>query len=269
MIYKAFKKMFFVTLFWIGIAICFKSALAADITANRGTVDINGDIRAGDAERLAVIISKLENVGTITVSSSGGDVREALRIAAIVNELRVGVMVNKGSFCISACFFIFLEGYPRSAYSAEADGSLPSAERRQKRIGIVGIHRPYLKSTDGGSQALESQQQIMKIVRSHLASKAVPQYLVDEMMAHPSNDIYWLKERDLEALGEYEAGVEEALISKCSYKRHRAIFEERWTKEKKERMYECSTDYWEQKALPLQKIFISRLKSGHRPWGAK
>ena len=239
---------------------------AADIYADKSKLYLNGEIRAGDAERMALALSKMPRASYLTVNSPGGDIREALRLAQLVRRSRIGVLVSKGGYCVSACFFIYLEGYWRIAYSAQEDGTLLPFEKRQKRFGMVGIHRPYLKSTDGGVKSIQSQDDLMRAARSHLILKSIPQYLIDEMMGRPSNDIYWLKERDLEALGEHDPGVEEALIAKCGYKRTGAMVDENWSTEKRDLLTHCSLDYWDQEFLPSQQKFLNDLENGRRPW---
>ena len=268
--FKIDERLFVAGALLLFMGACSLPCLAADIQVKYSEVYLDGEIRPGDAERLAVALSQARfDVSQLTVNSMGGDVRESLRIAGLVRGTQLEVKVAKGGFCVSSCFFIFLDGFSRLAGWARADGTLPSIEQRKEFFGLVGIHRPYLKSTDGGSQAIESQEQIMKIIRSHLTLKGVPQYLIDEMMTHPSNDVYWLRMRDLEALGPYDAGVEEGLIAKCCHKRAGAMVHQNWPIEKMERVSRCSTEYWEQAFLPLQKKFIAELKSGQRPWSRK
>lgn len=239
---------------------------AADIFSDKWKLYLNGEIHQGDSEQLASILSKTKRARSLTVNTLGGDVREALRIAELVRGSRIDVQVAKSGRCVSACFFIYLEGYSRNASWANADGTLPSSIRS---AGPIGIHRPYLNSVTSNLESAQNQEIVMKNVRSYLATKLVPQYLVDEMMARPSNDIYWLTERDVVTLGEYDPGVEEVLIAKCGYKRTNAMFEENWSKERISRMYNCSFDYWDEHLSPLQLVYLSRLKSGWRPWFGK
>ena len=267
---KRIRRVFFSAILSLLLSGCHSASFAADITVRLSNIQLSGEIVPGDAERMAVALSQSKfDLRQLTVNSMGGNVREALRIAGLVRGTHLEVIVEKNGFCVSSCFFIFLGGYFRLAGWASSDGELPPPNKRREFFGLVGIHRPYLKSNDGGSQAFESQEQIIRTIRQHLARINVPQYLVDEMMAHPSNDVYWLRLRDLEALGAYDAEIEEALIARCGYRRSGVKVDENWTIEKMEQLNKCSTKFWEKVFLPIQRELIGDLKSGQRPWVLK
>ena len=109
----------------------------------------------------------------------------------------------------------------------------------------------------------------MRQVRVYLASKTVPQHLVDEMMSRPSNDIYWLKDSDKALIGDYNPGDEEALIAKCGYKRFKTMAIENWSEEKEYQVFKCMYDYWYEQYVPLQHKYIAKLSNGWRPWQGK
>ncbi len=109
----------------------------------------------------------------------------------------------------------------------------------------------------------------MRRFRSHLASKQVPQHLVDEMMARPSNDIYWLRDRDLELIGPYSAGDEEALIARCGYKRAGKIVDEEWSEARHNKLTDCGIEYWDEQYFEPQINFVLKLAGGWRPWSTK
>ncbi len=251
------------------------STRAADVYIEKNTLYLTGEIRQGDAERLASLMPQLEAVKHLMINSLGGDLAEAMRLAELVKNAHIDVRVGQGGYCVSACFFVFLEGYYRSATSANDDGTLMPQAKRERRAGVVGIHRPYLKPKNGDIASPKKQEELMHQVRAYLVSKSVAQHLIDEMMARPSNEIYWLRERDLELIGEYNHDVEEALISKCGYKRLSVRAElmvradESWSVERNERMEICAFDYWSEQYLQQQMIFIFKLSTGWRPWSGK
>lgn len=245
------------------------SAEAADIHNEKHKIFFSGEIRAGDAERFAVLAARLPVVSNLTINTSGGDVGEAIRLAELVKGLHIDVLVQKGGYCVSACFFIFLEGYSRISSWAQDDGSLQSNERRAYPFGPVGIHRPYFSSTAGDVGSIKRQEEVMRKVRSYLNVRAVPQHLIDEMMGRPSNDIYWLTERDLKLIGDYGPGVEEALVARCGYKRFHQSHAEGWSKERYQALAHCTFEHWDEQYVPLQRAFIARLKAGWRPWNGR
>lgn len=247
---------------------------AADIFLEKSRLNIVGEIRPGDAERVAQsaieqVTKNKKKIDSVWLNSPGGDVAEAIRIADLVSGIKPYVYVANGGVCASSCFLIFLAGYERIAYWVQDDGSMPTPEKRASRFGLVGIHRPYLKAPLADSESVRKQEELMRRFRSHLISKQVPQYLIDEMMARPSNDIYWLRDRDLELLGPLSAGDEEALIARCGYKRTAKIVDEEWGKARVDKLAYCRIDYWDEQYLEPQIKYVFKLADGWRPWLTK
>lgn len=245
------------------------AACAADVYVERYSVNLTGEIRSGDAERIASLVAQKKVVGRLIINSPGGDLVEALRIGDLVNGLHIDVNVAKGGYCISACFFIFLEGYHRHATASNDDGTLRPKEKRDRWAGVVGIHRPYLKSPTGDVAGVKRQEDVMRNVRGYLATKGVPQHLIDEMMARPSNDVYWLRPNDLNLVGEFSPGDEEAVIARCGYKRFDARYAENWSDDREDRLDNCTFDYWEEQYFPSQRQYIAKLRTGWRSWSKK
>lgn len=181
---------------------------------------IKGPLAEGDAHKFAkVLLTKhpaTNQLSAVTMLNSlGGDLSEAIRIGQIVRELQLDVRVMNGMTCASACFFVFLSGSPRSATGAEPNGRANS----RSPLGIVGLHRPYLRSPTNTSESVEKQARAMRYVAAFLEAKLVPRRLVDAMMTRPSNDIYWLTDSDIDDLGDYPPDLEELYISKCQFDR--------------------------------------------------
>ncbi len=241
-------------------------AKAADVYVEGNTVNLEGDIRQGDAERVVVaVLAAPKQIIFMSLNSKGGDLMEAMRIVALVKDAHWNVSVGKGHgrVCVSACFFIFLAGESRSA--GGAGNPWPQA-LWDLEPGIVGIHRPYFNDAAGNPEAPKKQEELMRKVRDYLNSAGVSQYLVDEMMSRPSNDIYWLKDRDLDAIGDYNAGIEEALIATCGYKRSSLMAAEKWSQERMAPVYACVAKYLGDKNRPLQLSYVAKLRTGWRPW---
>jgi hypothetical protein len=265
---------------------CFSlAAKAADmyIDNEKFGINISGEIRQGDAEHFVSLIEN-ENkrnriIQSLYINSSGGDLQEAMRLAKLVNGLHIDVRVTDGGYCVSACFIILLEGYSRTFNGVPEDWENLSPEllkfldtpfsKTWEKSGFVGIHRPYLKSPSGNVGSTKKQEDLMRQVRLYLASKAVPQHLIDEMMSRPSNDIYWLKDSDIALIGEFNPGDEETLIAKCGYKRFKTMVSENWSEEKVDQVLKCMSGYWYEQYIPLQHKFIVKLSIGWRPWQDK
>lgn len=174
-----------------------------------GPLVVSGEIIPGDYEALLAKILADENrfltQNKIILASDGGDVAEALKIAKLVKSLFAGIVVQPlTGRCVSACFFIYA-----AANQREADG-----ER------LLGINRPFIDDpqappTTGNAASVESQGLLQ--VRAFLQENAVPNYLVEEMFRHGSDDAYWLSADDLKSLGFKSAAFTQFLAAKCSW----------------------------------------------------
>jgi hypothetical protein len=249
---------------------------AANIKSEFTSVKFYGEIQSGDADRLvtsmlksAIEVSKNNylNPIQIEVNSLGGDVKEALKIASVVKAayLDVNVVMGVNGSCASSCFLIFLAGQSRSASGTETIAKWGPT----KSFGAVGIHRPYYRSLEGGPASAKMQEDAMQEVESYLQSQRMPRYLIDEMMSHASNDIYWLKDRDLKALGQYKPAVEEELIAKCSYnsKQFADLSIKDFAKyQSVGGIGDCVSTYLVKTYSPLRNAVFDKMRTGWRPW---
>lgn len=195
-------------------------ALALKMEAERARpwrLVLSGPINPGDADRLVrFLLEPLADqpllASEIVLASPGGNLVEAMRLAALVRGLHLDTRVRADSACSSACFFVFIAGDNRLAGEKSAGGLRP---------GRIGLHRPHLggdalKKGDAAGGAQRQQLEMGKVV-DYLRRESVPLRLIDEMMSHASNDIYWLSDADLWQLGEFHPGLEEVLIARCAY----------------------------------------------------
>lgn len=268
-------KLAIATVFLITTSLC-TAVSAANIQVKGLQVDFSGEIQLGDAERLiAAMLSSMDEVNKkfyrgairIEVNSPGGDVKEALKIAAVVRAtyLDINVVPLVNGVCASSCFFIFLAGLERVASGADYVAEWGTS----KSLGMVGIHRPYFRSPEGGPTSTKRQEDAMQEIESYLQSQRMPRYLLDEMMSHASNDVYWLKKRDLLAMGSYSAGVEEELIAKCGY--NKKTYDNLTIKQFFEYQAEsgiggCVRNHLSKIYKPLRDAAFDKLRKGWRPW---
>ena len=245
-------------------------AFPMDVELSPGLMRLEGEIQPGDAEKVARAMGesfhKKIGFGVLELNSRGGSVIDAVRIAELFELHPVVIAIRKKAICASSCVFILLAGTHRIA------------------SGKVGLHRPYLSkdyaSGIGVSEASSKQAELMRRVNSYLVGENFPRRLIDEMMARPSNDIYWLTREELELIGKYAPGYEEALISRCSYSR-------KWEKQlinamdraeylrdmktldgltaERDKFFDC--DIRVSRELKPKRIeVLEKLASGWRPW---
>lgn len=166
---------------------------------------ITGAFKPGDADKLERIIRKdigLFVIAPIVVTSTGGDVSEALRIANLIKKAYSSVtVVERTGPCMSACFF------------------LVAAAATRYMDGRIGIHRPYLTDERAANLSIAQMEQkqnaMYRAVRAYLAQAELPQYLSDKMLASGSTEMYWLSDIDKEAIGFRAAWYEQMLITRC------------------------------------------------------
>src|SRR5438105_3580382 len=96
---------------------------------NTCVVVMHGEVEAGDADKLRrVIVSTPRFIRHLVLDSPGGNVNEALRVAAVVRRAmlptttyRAGIGVLTRYVCASSCFLIWVSG-PIREHSTSATG---------------------------------------------------------------------------------------------------------------------------------------------------
>lgn len=77
------------------VIVLIRPAIGAEIyIKDVNSLHIDGDIRDGDAERVAKLLSQSQRVDIFFVNSLGGDVLEAINIASLVEGAKAQVVVN-------------------------------------------------------------------------------------------------------------------------------------------------------------------------------
>lgn len=166
------------------------------------SIDLVGEIKPGDFEEVFWAFRSMELADTpviyVRVSSPGGDLREAIKIA----ELFERTLVNTHSFngCYSACVFLLVGGYERKFY------------------GQIGVHRPSISNQYFGSlsknKAEREYKKIQKIAKQWLTDRLVAQRVIDDMFLTPSYEITIVQNPE-DVFGSKSPHTDEWLSSKC------------------------------------------------------
>jgi len=173
----------------------------------------SGEIKSGDAERFAsFIIANKNSIDTINLNSLGGNVQEAITMGELIKAARLDTMVQPGSTCASACFFMWINGANRGALLGQ---SVKNIKTGQYVTSKIGLHRPYMKMMDNDDKSLSNQTKLMQAVDAYLTTKRIPRRLIDLMMSRASNDVYWMTGEDYDEIGQSPIDLEELYISKC------------------------------------------------------
>lgn len=250
------------------------AAAATFTTDELGTsITMAGEISPGDAERLAAIFLAVKPVAThypyanaLYLNSPGGDVSEAIRIADLVKILGISVATvadGKGA-CASSCFLIYAAALERTASGFDT----LKAEGAKGNLGPLGVHRPYIRAPAEGPVGARRQEQAMTDMRAYLVNASVGHGLIDKMMSHASNDIYWLNAEEVRALGNFSPGVEEQLISNCGYnaRRETKLSARDYIRSSQSGAVACIRDYKIKTYTPLMHTAVERMRQGWRPW---
>lgn len=255
---------------------CFSvRASAADFSVDSlgVSVRIKGDLVSGDAERLASVYLGVKPIAgfyfyprAIYLDSAGGDVLEAIKMADLIKSLGVSVAtpLDAEGVCASSCFLLYVAAIERAASGIDT----LRLHGGKGYLGPVGIHRPYIQDPSGGPAAAQRQEQVMAEMRAYLSKANVGGLLIDKMMSHASNDIYWLTEEDLRAFGTFSPGVEEQVISRCGYsaRKEASMSAREYIKSSESGMISCVRNYVSQTYVPLLETAVNRMRKGWRPW---
>jgi hypothetical protein len=189
---------------------------AATLTFDdHGGIHFDGPIAPGDAETLidrqrAWTAKNGEPLRIAYLSSSGGSLSEAIKLALLVEAFRLDVKVPAGAHCASSCFLMYVAGSARVAM-----GNAASAI-----AGRVGVHRPYIDRTriqDRDLPRIESEQRkLMLQMQTFLRERSVPQDLIEKMMRYSSQEVYWLDDADIAtSLGGFSPAYDDLIVGKC------------------------------------------------------
>jgi hypothetical protein len=124
------------------------------------------------------MLPKSDRLFAFIIDSPGGDLFEAEKIANIVREAEVQVVVPSGSQCSSACFLIFAAAVRR--YVA------PDA--------LIGVHSA--RETDSGQETVGSKAATMDFARLARALD-VPPAIVGKIVSTEPGRMEWLTPADL------------------------------------------------------------------------
>ena len=170
---------------------CCRSAVAAELTVmaelNGTIVTVSGPLLEGDASHfrhlLEESIAANKPVSTVRLNSSGGNLRESVRIAALIHGAKITTEVTAGAVCTHACFLPFIAGDPKVVNMSATIAGPGTAEKP-----VPGEAPPIVR---GETPAL------VKVVQQLGLLDAI----IGKMLATPENSDFPLSADDLRAMG--------------------------------------------------------------------
>jgi hypothetical protein len=167
-----------------------------------GRINIIGPIEEGDLEKIIVALKNQEYMPGFAISSSGGDVLEAMKIGRFFRDSRLDITVNDNARCVGACFLIVVGATGRYVQSP------------------VGIHRAYTDperhESLASAQAENTYGELDSLVRAYLEEMYVPEDLIAEIMStEPAEESYLSAAEFRRRLGEHPPTNEEWKVASC------------------------------------------------------
>jgi hypothetical protein len=161
------------------------AAAIKDVPGKHGVViQLSGMIVPGDADALLNSVRRLEDGGksieTVQLNSNGGNLGEAARLAAVIQQQRLSTAVTSGAVCASACFLAFAAGQPKFA----------------SRDARIGVHRAADKT---GSETRSSAQATV-LMGSFARGLGIPPEIVSRMLTTSPKTIAWLEPKELQLM---------------------------------------------------------------------
>jgi len=152
------------------------------------TYRLEGEISAGDADRLADLIFQADpRPETLILQSPGGSVQDALALGRVIRREGVGTRMLAGEFCYSARPYLLAAGTTRDI---DADAS-------------VGVHQHYFGQNTllPAAFAVEDIQRGQAEVMTYLDEMGINPLVMQHAMSTPPDQIYVLLPDELQSYG--------------------------------------------------------------------
>jgi hypothetical protein len=141
---------------------------AMKVSKDGSELAVSGNLANGAAARFESLLAASPGVRTIVLTSLGGRMLEAERMAASIRKRRLDTRVEQ--YCMSACTSLLLAGLERTA---------PEQAR-------IGFHQPSFPGTD----AYEMRDAIERTRAEYLAAGVSPAF-VDRALVTPAQDMWF------------------------------------------------------------------------------
>lgn len=157
------------------------------------TYRLEGEISAGDADRLAGLISQAEpRPDTLILQSPGGSVQDALALGRVIRREGISTQMLAGEFCYSACPYLLASGTTRTI----------------DRQASVGVHQHYFGQNTflPAAFAVEDIQRGQAEVMTYLDEMGIDPLVMQHALSTPPDEIYVLLPDELQQYGFIETG---------------------------------------------------------------
>jgi hypothetical protein len=154
---------------------------------------LSGELLPGDTDRLIELIRRKpvdgwHGLGRVDLAISGGDEKEALRLADALAELYPYIVAS--SDCAGACAIVWLSG----AWRLLPDGR-------------IGLQKPLAPAAAPDAQAGR--------LRNYLSKQGLPLQSYERWQAVRNNSVYWLSGPEINSTGTWPPYYFEKLAARC------------------------------------------------------
>lgn len=158
---------------------------------NLNAITATGDVEPGDADKLEVYLSGLEqrNHTAIYFSSRGGSLYEGMRIGLVLKQWGVKSVVEHDAMCASACALAFLGGRDRQ-------GNKWMSSTTRSRLGFHAFAIPG-KTEDNTNQT----QRTVSDILDYATQVGAPQEIMVRTFRAASDSMDWFSIDDMLSLG--------------------------------------------------------------------
>ena len=199
-----------VLFFVLGLSSAAEAASFALDLSDRCAIRMDGPIEVGDLAAFQHAVKTLlppqgsegRTDRRMCLSSPGGSLSEAVKIARHLQKHGVGTVLNEGDTCLSACTAIFMMGTQSGAESGGPD-------RRMHITAKLGFHRPSLALPEGDynneavikafNLALDATAEFVEMantVPTYSLRPMIEADLIREMFAHKGDDFFYFDRVD-------------------------------------------------------------------------
>lgn len=137
-------------------------------------ISLDGAIGDGTVGDFRAAMAKRPNAQVVLLNSSGGDVDDALKLAAMISARGMGTAVPRSSGCYSACSYLFFAG------------------REHVAQGALGVHQVRMAGTGAGA-AYDGD--VRQALRRYGASDSV----IDVMSNTPPSQLHVFSAKEIVA----------------------------------------------------------------------
>lgn len=175
---------------------------------------LSGQIVEGDSQKVLEALpgwkarAEFPRDLAVCLDSPGGSLLEGTRIAALVEENRIGTVIDDGAVCLSACSIIFMLGAVDGGELTTDIGEnrvLLEFSRRLHVNGTLGFHRPSFEAPDRSYSRADIQKSFDLAILSSLefmrmanrwkpaeGAPAMKADLVEALLEHKGQDFFYI-----------------------------------------------------------------------------